>query len=577
MTVELEQQLRAALAPCSSGPAVRAAVLARVSAAAATAPQRATRRLNRTFIAGALVCAAAAAAVLLQNLSARWREPVVAAPLAHLAAPAASPGHTAPDASAVDERASATPSTSSNPQVPRAQAAALSTFTVLVQPLRLETDDPALQTALREFYASAQEELRAIRGLILLGEEQSGAIPASDVDYRLAYTGRAGPVRFVHEFPTDPAGQRMTVESTSLEPDPAGIWRVELKAESVKSASVHGHAGAVPQVLSRSATGRLDGGCSAAAAVADRSAPCSPAGIAATQVEQLRIALFPADPDLSRRLQTRLHDRAQPFAVRLAALTSLHALASRTGEAAGEGEAVRGALDLLAGAANAAERAEVWRVLRERRDPALLRALINMVTVEQQLSTRMEVLATLIAGYKEEPAVQAALRTVAAEDPDRLARQVAARALSGDEGWNHYVANTLQDSSLPPAERFAPLAYLLRTGQSQYAGKLLDDKAISALVAVVPPLLDDPERQLHVLNLIGELYAVESLAVIDLAIAGLDKTSRSTSRAVLLNLLHRHREEPRARATLERIAATDPDASIREAARLMMSSPTSSP
>jgi hypothetical protein len=98
-TVELEQQLRVALAPCSSGTAVRVAVLARLSAS------QGRGRLHRLTPIGGMVALAAAAGMLAIYLGSgralRSPAPAVAMPAA-TAANALAPADTTPVAVGTD-------------------------------------------------------------------------------------------------------------------------------------------------------------------------------------------------------------------------------------------------------------------------------------------------------------------------------------------------------------------------------------------------------------------------------------------------------------------------------------------
>lgn len=76
--VELEQRLRAALAPRDFGLAARERVLARLSGAS-HAPRSKGRMLIWSCVVGGVVCAAAAATVLFKGFSPSSREPVAAA------------------------------------------------------------------------------------------------------------------------------------------------------------------------------------------------------------------------------------------------------------------------------------------------------------------------------------------------------------------------------------------------------------------------------------------------------------------------------------------------------------------
>ncbi len=123
--------------------------------------------------------------------------------------------------------------------------------------------------------------------------------------------------------------------------------------------------------------------------------------------------------------------------------------------------------------------------------------------------------------------------------------RVAGRALSGDGAWNEYVVATVKDASLPPAERFAPLAYLVQTNQMADARKLLDDGVIAALVDVLPALVDDPARGVSsAVDLLATLSAMDSPSVIDLMLASLDRAQTPASRLFIVEGLGTRRDDP---------------------------------
>ncbi len=89
-------------------------------------------------------------------------------------------------------------------------------------------------------------------------------------------------------------------------------------------------------------SGRLASDCLNASR--GRSGTCrSPASLAAWRVEWMRLAIFPADPQLRRSLQARVLDTSRPYGVRFEALEML---ALNAGNSSLSPEIVRAALDL---------------------------------------------------------------------------------------------------------------------------------------------------------------------------------------------------------------------------------------
>src|SRR5690606_14308630 len=145
---------------------------------------------------------------------------------------------------------------------------------------------------------------------------------------------------------------------------------------------------------------------------------------------------------------------------------------------------IRAALDLIGEDPRSTGR--VLDMLRGHSDPALLSTLIDMAYQHPVASVRSHALSMLIDEYNSNPAARSVIASLAVGDRMSLLTHVAERAISGDGQWNGYVLATVKDSSLPPSQRFAPLAYLMQTKQKDDVRKLLDDDFIAALKDVLP-------------------------------------------------------------------------------------------
>ncbi len=65
---------------------------------------------------------------------------------------------------------------------------AASSFTVLVQPLQIETSDPAVESRVQEYFNALLDELRAVPGLVLVRPDATGATP-TPTDLRITVSG----------------------------------------------------------------------------------------------------------------------------------------------------------------------------------------------------------------------------------------------------------------------------------------------------------------------------------------------------------------------------------------------------
>ncbi len=441
--------------------------------------------------------------------------------------------------------------------------------TVLLRPLQVESENPEVQAALREFYSTFAAGLRTVPGLLLLQPDQAGESSEPHTDFRLTFVGSGddGSAQIGAGFNED--GELTSRTRRQPATRTPRKWEVAIQVEGFRAQVARERAatkGKYATMLMIMTGGRLAADCRDARA--SQSPTCRPAALAASLVEQLHIKFLPADPELRRSLQARVLDAGQSFATRFDAL---ELLARNTSGGDLGPEIIRAALDIVATAPNDYARRRVMDLLRGRGQPALLRALIDMSSLEPDTSLRTQALSILIADYKADPAARATLESAASNDPLPLVRQVAARALSGDAAWDEYVVATVKDASLTPAERFAPLAYLVQTDQKPAARKLLDDAVIAALVDVLPPLVDEQSAAglSSAVLLLAMLPDVNSPAVIDLMLASLDGARTFASRAIIIDALYKHNEDPRVRSKLEKSPPMTPTRSCaKKAARL---------
>ena len=217
-------------------------------------------------------------------------------------------------------------------------------FTVLVRPLRFDTNDSAAVASVQQYYGFVLDELRSIPGLVLLVADSStdNDVPT---DFRLTVTG--------HD-----AGNTEHLAGWAS-------WQVTLKAESWQGSAFR-------SALTIHSAGTLDpGSCPFAADMAVEL--CAPSGVAAGTIRTLRNSVFPKNPMLQDELQARLRTSDQSVAERNRTLLALLSQ-SRSGDAPLDGEVIRGVLELISNSRDANQRASLWRQLRGQKDPELASA-----------------------------------------------------------------------------------------------------------------------------------------------------------------------------------------------------------
>ncbi len=182
--------------------------------------------------------------------------------------------------------------------------------------------------------------------------------------------------------------------------------------------------------------------------------------LAARQMELLRMRIFP-DVLLKQQLIARIRDTSLSATERDTALDDLLGTQRDRGPALSS-------IDISVITASAAtmpadERARLWRSLRGLPNADLVDALVDSMQRDPDTNVRFEALATLTADYGADARVRAAIDSVSKEDPAQVMRMAARRTHNGDAEWRKYLVSTMEDTSLPVAERLAPL---LLAGQS---------------------------------------------------------------------------------------------------------------
>ena len=505
------------------------------------------RRNGRLLLLGAGLTVAAAAAMWVE------RHPDVVPPpgIAAAALPAAT-------AAAEANREVVQPvSVMASGNVPAEQKQkpmqSVAAFTVRVLPVEDRTTDDAGREAVRVFHASLVQELRKVRGLLLLdGSSAEGNAVHPNYEIKIKAAGSSKDNR----------------------------WNVDL----LVIAAAGGDRPVTPFMTSENSV--LTPLCSGQAGEKQGLDCSDPAGAAARMLELLRQVAFPIDPVWQGEMIAQLRDRRVNEMQRFKALSSLRAERPRwiAGVAGGPVQiayvrpeagidVVQGAMDLATTARNPTIIAQIWRQMRGLRQPELIQPLIDATRPDVDPVVRVEAVTTLGADFAGTPIVQAALASVARNDGSALVRMIARRAVEGDQVWQDYVVSALADKSLSDMQRVEPLAYLASQGQYTEMQKLLDSDGLGALAQLLPRLLSPPpaltgssEANRSLTPLVSGLPAKQP-ALLNMYIEILGVSKDRQIRRFAVNALRQQSGDARARNTLDEVAANDDDPVLRELAR----------
>lgn len=507
--MNLELDLRAALVPVTPGPQLRATVNARLAAS------RGRRGLFRPLLFGVLAAAAAAAMFGVYQRGVPPQQTVAISS----AEPAQEP--LLMSAGGVD--AAPGPASGIPPEPVR--------VVVQLDALQIQGENLEVRTELREFYDTMEAGLRAIPGLKLIQAGHADA-PDAHADFRLTIMGQQGQGRW-------------HVRSRLQRPERPGAFQMMIAGSNLPSICANLDARPVGM--------------------------CVPAAqLAGEQVNQFRLDLLPGDVDFRRGLRAKVLDASETFANRFVALELL----SRKARGDMDAAIIRAALDLIAAAPHPHGIERLLDMLRGHADPALLAALIDMAYQHPAPAVRARALSILIDEHKSSPTARSAIESLAAADRMPVLTHVAERAISGDAGWNEYVLATVSDPTLTPAQRFAPLAYLMQTEQKDDVRQLLDDDFVTMLKDVLPGVVGgrDESAALSAFGVMALVPDASTPAAIDLMLAIWDGASMVPYRAIAIDPLLMHRQDPRVREKLEAIAAGDADPQLRERASVALQS-----
>ena len=537
--MDLEQELRAALVPCRPAPALRAAVMTRVSVVQATRGAR--RRPNRVILIGTLLAVAAAAAMLGPRFAQSPTPPVVAATPVPAAAPEPAPiVAAAPSVAAVPESKPA-----SEKVAPKEAVAAIKSFTVSVLPLQNDSPEVAVRAAVDTFHRALLDGLRATPGLVLTTPDSLESADSAPADYRLTLKGTG---------------------STQ-----ANTFTISLRAMRTGR-----------YVQPYQLSGFIAKDCSGAPDCGDASS------MADCQLNLLRETMFPESPARSQAMRTQLLDPLLSARQRLDALLSLETLRgdgvptplarSKEGlSALRDPEVVRGALQLAAAATDDFVRAQVWKKMRGVGSAELIQPLITAARTDSSSNVRAEAVMTLATDFASDPRVRAALEAITHQESRPVVRVLAQSGLSGKEAWTRYVLTSVKDTSLSDLDRIEAIYYAMNQDQSRSTDlrdMLADDESIRAFVQVLPTAAraaaaspeDKAKSSDLVTVLISRLSSIDHPAITDMLLDAYEHPGWADPFHIL-NQLARRGADPRVRALLEKVSAEAVDSPLREIAR----------
>jgi len=501
---------------------------------------------RRLVLIGAIVAISAAAMVAAN----RWRPASAVDAGVALDSGVQAEDFTSPPVTslaAAEDQPSASAVASPSPDVPASPAVR---FSVQIMPLQNDAPDAAGQALVVSFYQAMLTHLREIEGLRLLLPDAADAKDGEDADVQLWISG-AGP----------DAENKFTGRVRARRSGPgAVIWPVQ---------------------------GGFDADCAASMTVP--STCFSADALAASLVDLLHSGFFPQDPESQHPMLTRLQDVTLGADERLKALQKLAGPSrpTRNGQLIGiqqpgnlrDPAIVRAAIDLAQTAADPAIRAQVWRRMLGVGHADLLRPLITAAQLDGDRAVRIEAIHTLGADFATQSEGAAALEAIFQQDQSPLVRALALRGMKGGQAFNTYIFESLQDAGRSDEERIEAMIYEVH--DSADAGRyrqgvfkdLVNFGAIPTLAEVLGRVANTGANRQAVVALMGHLGTLGHPAITDLLLERIEASKDGEERKVVLAQLARRVADPRVRAALTRVAASDPDPELKKLAQDALATP----
>jgi hypothetical protein len=498
--MDLEQRLRASMVAPKPGPMFTARVLARIARGAA-------RRRSRFILLGTMLVVGAAAAMLAWRMSDMQPRPVVSTAIA--AMPGAGPVAKEP----VVQTAEAGDPVAAKPMQPQIKEIS-PRYSVLVMPLRQQGQDQSKRDPVQTLHAAMVEELRKVPGLTLRvpGEAERGSGDQPDYVLTLISLARrvspSGAIVFrstdggttyslINGAIVTSSGNGSAVSNTRISGDPANIQWVEVVVE--------------PRQAAASRFNLPVGADGAAETLAQ---------LAATQIENLRLQVFPPDSGFQQRVVAQLGDPGEDQPRRLKVLQVLQTLA-RDGGSRLDADTIQ-AIVRYAATQPVLMRANVWATLRwaQVSHPALVAPLVECLRRDPDQQVRLVALGHLETNFSGNPVVRSALERIGQEDPDGIVRVMARRALYGQAQWRDEIMTALHDNALSYEARLAPLIVskpVISSQQQEHRRAVVrEPQVLRPLIALIQQHLQDADHAQATSDVLVLLGSVDDPAIFNL-------------------------------------------------------------
>jgi hypothetical protein len=401
---------------------------------------------------------------------------------------------------------------------------------VAVLPMASSAQDAASQADADAFHAALVEQLRQMPGIAVMTVESRD--------------GLTDAVAYLLEVSATPTarGLRVTIRAGRRGPDPL----VQPLAAELESACASSSCFDGPR-------------------------------LAASMASMLRTMVFPVQPRTREAMAAQLADATASRDLRMQALRDLAAPRVSAagaspriarGAALEDADVVRNAIALAV--EEPAHRAEIWRTLRGVRQPQLVEPLLAAALFDPDVAVRTEAVASLGAGFADDPRVHRELEHVAQQDSSLLVRALAQRTLTGEAIWRMHILATLQDASLPVEQRLEALTHHLDARGLAGPGdhelvELIDATAAPVLVEVLEAARDSGRAKAALPVVISRLGSIEDPAITAFLLDSFRRKDEFNTILVLNQLARRH-SEPGVAALLQEVAGGSADARMRQIA-----------
>jgi hypothetical protein len=203
----------------------------------------------------------------------------------------------------------------------------------------------------------------------------------------------------------------------------------------------------------------------------------------------------------------------------------------------------------------------------------LKRPLIVSGQLDPDHQVRIAAVSTLGADFPSQADARAALEVITRQDPSPLVRAMAQKGLKGEDAWNSYVIESLEDASRPDAERLEALLYhvswpsnVARANSHGLLKPVIDQGAIPALAEVLPRVAGAGTSNDAITRLISQLGSVHHPGITDFLLGRVETSNDMWERQVVIGQLAQRNRDVRVRAALSRVASGDPDPALRQMA-----------